>query len=172
MPWRRDRLPTPVFLGFPGDSDGKESAWNVGDLGSISGLGRCPGEQPTPEFWPGEFHGLYSPRVAKSQTWLSSFHFHLMSHTTMTLYSLHPAFFKIQLASIHHESTRPGYHEHLSSDISRYSNIAMKIGGHSKSWVILEKNPSCGSRNFRDPQSLAGVDGSWILVWGKMENFE
>ena len=25
MPWRRDRLPTPVFLGFPGDSDGKES---------------------------------------------------------------------------------------------------------------------------------------------------
>ena len=25
IPWRRDRLPTPVFLGFPGDSDGKES---------------------------------------------------------------------------------------------------------------------------------------------------
>ena len=25
-PWRRDRLPTPVFLGFPGGSDGKESA--------------------------------------------------------------------------------------------------------------------------------------------------
>ena len=24
--WRRDRLPTPVFLGFPGGSDGKESA--------------------------------------------------------------------------------------------------------------------------------------------------
>ena len=22
-PWKRDRLPTPVFLGFPGDSDGK-----------------------------------------------------------------------------------------------------------------------------------------------------
>ena len=26
IPWRRDRLPTPVFLGFPGGSDGKESA--------------------------------------------------------------------------------------------------------------------------------------------------
>ena len=26
--------------GFPGDSDGKESAWNAGDLVSISGLGR------------------------------------------------------------------------------------------------------------------------------------
>ena len=29
---------------FPGDSDGKESAYNAGDLGSISGLGRSPGE--------------------------------------------------------------------------------------------------------------------------------
>jgi len=31
-------------LGFPGDIDGKESACNVGDLGSITGLGRPPGE--------------------------------------------------------------------------------------------------------------------------------
>ena len=31
-------------LGFPGDSDGKESACNVGDLGLIPGLGRSPGE--------------------------------------------------------------------------------------------------------------------------------
>ena len=31
-------------LGFPGDSDGKESAFNMGDLGSIPGLGRFPGE--------------------------------------------------------------------------------------------------------------------------------
>ena len=38
MPWRRDRLPTPVFLGFPGDSDGKESTCNVGDLDLVSGL--------------------------------------------------------------------------------------------------------------------------------------
>ena len=44
FPWKRDRLPTPVFLGFPGGSDGKESACNVGDLGSIPGLGRYPGE--------------------------------------------------------------------------------------------------------------------------------
>ena len=45
IPWRRDRLPTPVFLGFPGDSDGKESACSVGDLGSIPGLGRSPGRR-------------------------------------------------------------------------------------------------------------------------------
>ena len=31
-------------LGFPGGSDGKESACNAGDLGSIPGLGRSSGE--------------------------------------------------------------------------------------------------------------------------------
>ena len=35
-----ERLPTPVFLGFPGGSDGKESACNAGDLGSIPWLGK------------------------------------------------------------------------------------------------------------------------------------
>jgi len=39
IPWRRDRLPTPVFLGFPGGSAGKESSHNVGDPGLIPGLG-------------------------------------------------------------------------------------------------------------------------------------
>ena len=43
IPWRRDRLPTPMFLGFPGSSDVNESAHNAGDLGSIPGLGRSPG---------------------------------------------------------------------------------------------------------------------------------
>ena len=64
IPWRRDRLPTPIFVGFPGGSAGKESACNEADLGSIPGLGRSPGEGkglPTPVFWPGEFNGLYSP---------------------------------------------------------------------------------------------------------------
>ena len=40
IPWRRGRLPTPVFLGFPCGSAGKESACNAGDLGLIPGLGR------------------------------------------------------------------------------------------------------------------------------------
>ena len=43
IPWRRDRPPTPVFLGSPGSSDSKESTCNAGDLGSIPGLGRSPG---------------------------------------------------------------------------------------------------------------------------------
>ena len=43
--WRRDRLPTPIFLGFTCSSAGKESTCNAGDLGSIPGLGRSPGEE-------------------------------------------------------------------------------------------------------------------------------
>ena len=31
-------------MGFPGGSDGKESAYNVGDPGLIPGSGRSPGE--------------------------------------------------------------------------------------------------------------------------------
>ena len=47
------------MLGFPGGSDGKESACHAGDPGSIPGLGRFPWRrewQSTPVFLPGEFH--------------------------------------------------------------------------------------------------------------------
>ena len=70
----RDRLPIPVFLGFPGGSAGKESACNVGDLGSIPELGRSPGGgHGTPlqySFWripwteePGRLQSMGSQRV-------------------------------------------------------------------------------------------------------------
>ena len=42
--WRRDKLPTSVFLGFLCGSAGRESARKAGNLGSIPGLGRSPGE--------------------------------------------------------------------------------------------------------------------------------
>ena len=42
--WRRKRVPTPVFLGFPCGSAGKESTCNAGDLDSIPRLGWSPGE--------------------------------------------------------------------------------------------------------------------------------
>ena len=54
-PRRRDKLPTPVFLGFPGGSAGKESICNVADLGSIPGLGRSPGEG---KVYPLQYSGL------------------------------------------------------------------------------------------------------------------
>ena len=54
-PWRRDRLLTPVSLGFPGGSAGKESACNAGDLDSSPGLGRSPGEGND---YPQQYSGL------------------------------------------------------------------------------------------------------------------
>ena len=72
--WRKDRLPTPVFLGIPGGSAGKKSACNVGDKDSIPGLGRSPGEG---KGYPLQHSGLEMsmdfivPGVAKSWTQLS-----------------------------------------------------------------------------------------------------
>ena len=43
-PLEKERLPTPVFLDFPGGSDSKEFTCNVGYLGLIPGLGRSPRE--------------------------------------------------------------------------------------------------------------------------------
>ena len=53
-----------LCLGLPLCSAGKESACNVGDPGSIPGLGRSPGEgkgYPLQYSGPREFCGLYSP---------------------------------------------------------------------------------------------------------------
>ena len=33
-----------LHVGFPGSSDGKESAYKAGDLGALPGSGRFPGE--------------------------------------------------------------------------------------------------------------------------------
>ena len=66
----------PPMLGFPGGSDGKESSCNAGDLASIPGLGRSPGEG---NGYPLQYSGLENSTdrgawkatvhgVAKSQT--------------------------------------------------------------------------------------------------------
>ena len=66
-------------MGFPGGSDGKESACNVGDLGSISWLGKSPW-QPTPVFLPGESQGRRSlagsPRGCKELDMTERLHTH------------------------------------------------------------------------------------------------
>ena len=71
------------YLGFPGGSDGKESACSVGDPGSIPGLGKSPGEGNDNSLqysclensmdrgaWWAAVHG-----VTKRWTWLSDFAF-------------------------------------------------------------------------------------------------
>ena len=80
----QDWAPPWTGEGFPGGSDGKESPCNVGDLGSIPGLGRSLEEG---NGYPLQFAGLenFMDRgvwqatvhgVTKSRTRLSDFHFH------------------------------------------------------------------------------------------------
>ena len=70
-----------IVMGFPCGSAGKESACNVGDLGSIPRLGKSPGEG---KGYPLQYSGLENSMdcivhgVAKSQTRLSDFHFTLL----------------------------------------------------------------------------------------------
>ena len=65
-------------MGFPCGQGGKECTCNVGDLGSIPGLGRSPGGG---KGYPLQYSGLEKSMdcivlgVTKSQTRLSDFHF-------------------------------------------------------------------------------------------------
>ena len=67
-------------MGFPAGSDDKESACNAADLGLIPGLGRSPGEGKS---YPLQYSGLENSMdctvhgVARDQTQLRDFHFHL-----------------------------------------------------------------------------------------------
>ena len=58
------------YLGFLGGSDGKESVFDAGDLGSVPRSGRFPWRRawkPTPIFLPGESHG--QRRLAGCSPW-------------------------------------------------------------------------------------------------------
>ena len=94
-----DRLPTPVFMGFPGGSDGKESACSEGELGLIPRLGRSPGEgNPYPlqysclqnsmdrGAWQATVHG-----VSKSRTLLGRLSGHVKTLESGTLVKSPPA---------------------------------------------------------------------------------
>ena len=69
------------IMGFPGRSAGKESTCNAGDPGLIRELGRSPGERNGYSF---QYSSLENSmdcivhRVAKSQTRLTDFHFHVV----------------------------------------------------------------------------------------------
>ena len=69
IPRSREWLPTPVIMGFPDGSDGKESTYNMEDLGSVPGLGRFPWRsvwQSNPVFLPGESPWTEEPGMLQS----------------------------------------------------------------------------------------------------------
>ena len=85
----KDRLPTPVFLGYRGGSDGKESKnplamWETWVRSLVGKICWRRERLLTAVFWPGEFYGLYTHWVTKSQTQLSDFPFHFLGLPTFT----------------------------------------------------------------------------------------
>ena len=120
IPWRRDRLPTPVFSGFPCGSAGEEPACNAGDLGSIPGLGRSPREG---KGYLLQYSGLENSmvcivhRVAKSCTQLSDFHFHTDFHCYQKSNSYCVPIFKVSLPPFFPISIRHVSRVHLPWDI-------------------------------------------------------
>ena len=73
---------------FPGGSVGEESTCNTGDLGSIPGLGRSPGEGNS---YPLQYSGLENLMdyivhgVTKSWTRLRNFHIFIITKTNNTI---------------------------------------------------------------------------------------
>ena len=95
-------------MGFPGGSDGKESACSSEDLSSILGLGRVLGEgkgYPLQYFclensmdrgaWRATVHG-----VEKNWTWLSDFYYYLLL-TIKAQFSLSTNYFSNYKAQIY-----------------------------------------------------------------------
>ena len=75
-----------IYMGFPCGSAGKESSCNAGDLGSIPGLGRSPGEG---NGYPLQYSGLENSivhGVTKSRRGLSKFHIPTISHNAFSVF--------------------------------------------------------------------------------------
>ena len=94
--WRRVRLPTPVLLGFPCGSSGKESTCQCRRLrrhGFDSWVWKIPWRkkwQPTPIFLPGKSHGWrslvgYSPWCCKELYTTEKLYFHYLFSTLWTV---------------------------------------------------------------------------------------
>ena len=111
---------------FNGNYCSKESACNAGDLGSIPGLGRSPGEwkgYPLQYSWLENSMDCIVHGVTKSRTWLNNFHLHLHFQSRMSsrgsgycgifqCFSKHnpqtPYMLVIEISVFHSKSTEPG----------------------------------------------------------------
>ena len=134
------------YIGFPGGSDGQESACNVGDLGSVPGLGRSPGEGNS---YPLQYSHLENSMdsmvhgVAKSQTWLSHFYFTWILGASLVAQMVKclPEMWEIQIQSLGQENP-------LEKKIATHSSIfAWKIPQTEEPGRLQ----SMGLQRFGDP---------------------
>ena len=122
-------------LKFPGGSAGKESACNAGDLGSIPGLGRSPGEGVG---YPLQYSGLENSidcivhGVTKSWTQLSDFHFEITKKKCHTF--LHLINEEDPPPHIHHKNKQTNSNELLGRAMAALSGIPSLVHA-TRFWV-------------------------------------
>ena len=133
----------------------KEPACNVGELGSISQVGKIPWRRerlPTPAFWPGEFHGLYSPwghKVSDTTEWLSL-------HFTSVMVSVLYLELNLELPT------------KIIREIGQFFNYpnVMKVEGFV-SWFCVQKNLGWGIfRLFLLPAVKGNLRADFFLCYG------
>ena len=81
-------------MGFPGGSDGKDSACNEGDPGSILQLGRSPGEGNN---YPLQYYCLWHPTDRKA--WQATIHWVAKSRTRLFIFYLGTYTFSFNICS-------------------------------------------------------------------------
>ena len=155
-------------LSFPGGSDGKESTCNAGDLGSIPGLGRSPGEGNS---YPIQYSGLENSMdyivhgVSKSWTWLSNFHFPLQKLQVKALFLEHwlnPT--RNQRAREPAEAVLRGHFPALASRTGEEKEG--KLIQHRLWWVIASSHSHpriLGFWNFSGQTNSLGIT-RWFLI--------
>ena len=142
-----------LYRGFPGSSTGKEPTCNAGDMGSVPGLGRSPGEgngypfpysglENSPDrvaWWATTVHG-----VTKNQTRLSDF------HCTENFYNFHQR--SRRVAS---QLTWKARHPNKPTEQDFW--VRKKT---SKTFLFFWRNRSQGNRNHR--WVMTSVRGKFI----------
>ena len=118
--------------GFPGSSAGKESACSVGDLSSIPGLGRSPGEEKE---YPLQYSGLENSMncivqgVARSWTWLSNFHFRFGDEVI-------GPFFKLSCFLVSFKSSYIFYLNHFAAHHNTVNQLCSNIRRKKLFWKV------------------------------------
>ena len=148
--------------GFPDSSVGKEFACNVGDLGSISGLGKSPIEG---KGYPLQYSGLDNPmgciahRVTKSWTRLSDFHF---TSGLPSIKAGRTGFLGKQKGLGHHAISwkRCCFQDRWAGPLTRFPWWQADFG---KPWLLLRATSWYGARHTRCAKVMCTCVFSIIL---------